>query len=128
VYLDSLSPSLVLPVPRSIWIDEISVTCSMSFSMHTIASSPTFQDVFNAALVEHANKTGEELARHPLAAELEKCKSAEAVLFVFREQTKAFREFREGNKRLMKILEPTVNVLCSLSLAFGDSMGLVRPL
>lgn len=95
-------------------------------SMHTIAFSPTSQDVFNGALVEFTNQTGKDLATHPLTSKLENCKSADDILLVLREQAKAFREFREGNKKLMKILEPIVNVVCSLSLAFADGIGLVR--
>ena len=105
----------------------MSLACPMP-SMHRMASSPTFQDVFNGALVEFANQTGKDLATHPLTSELENCQSADDVLRVLREQARAFREFREGNKKLMKFLEPTVNVICSLSLAFGDSIGLVRRL
>jgi hypothetical protein len=98
---------------------------SLAHSMH---SSPTFQDVFNGALVEFTNQTGRDLATFPLTSELENCKSVDDVLLVLREQAKAFREFREGNKKLMKILEPTVNVIYSLSLAFSGVIGLVRRL
>ena len=68
----------------------------MSFSMHPDAS-PTFQDMFNAALVEYTNQTGTnvaDLAKHPLAAKIENCKSANDLL-VLGEQAKAFREFRQ---------------------------------
>jgi len=104
--------------------NEMSLARSMPV-MHTIASSPTFQDVFNGALGEFTDHTGKDLTTHPLTSELENCRSADDVLRVLREQAKAFREFREGNKKLMKILDPTVNVICSLSLAFGDTIGLV---
>jgi hypothetical protein len=100
---------------------------SMSFSRHTIASFPSFQSVFNAALDEYTEHTGDDLAKHPFSTKLEACRSPGDVLDVLREQAKDFREFREGNKNLMKVIEPTVNVLYSLSGAFADNIGLVRP-
>jgi hypothetical protein len=105
----------------------MTATRSLSFSSHTIASPPSFQSVFNAALDEYAKHTGNDLTHHPLSMELESCRSPGDVLGVLQEQAKVFREFREGNKKLMKVIEPTVNVLCSLSGAFSDNIGLVRP-
>ncbi len=101
-------------------------TRSLSFASHTIASSPTFQSVFNAALDEYTRHTGNDLANHPLSEKLESCRSPGDVLGVLQEQAKVFREFREGNKKLMEVIEPTVNVLYSLSGVFSDNMGLVR--
>jgi hypothetical protein len=82
--------------------------------------------VFNAALDEYTKHTGNDLANHPLSSKLEACKSPGDVLGVLREQAKIFREFREGNKKLMKVMEPTIKVLCSLTGAFADNIGLVR--
>jgi hypothetical protein len=107
-------------------MNEMSPNYSMPFSMHPNASSPTFQDIFDAALVEYTNQTGTDLAKHPLAAELRNCTTANDLLLVLEEQAKAFREFCEDNKRLKRILEPTVNVLQALSLAVGDSIVPVR--
>jgi hypothetical protein len=100
---------------------------SLSFASHTIASSPSFQSVFNAALDEYAKHTGNDLVDHPLSIKIESCRSPGDVLVVLQEQAKVFREFREGNKKLMKVIEPTVNVLYSLSAVFSDNIGLVRP-
>lgn len=108
-------------------MNEIPPTRPMSFT-RPISSFPTFQSVFNAALDEYTNKTGRSIAEHPLAAKLEICRSPNDVLRVLQEQAHDFREFREGNKRLMTVLEPTVNVSCALSDAFGNGVGLVRAL
>jgi len=105
---------------------KMTVPRSLSFSSHTIASSPSFQSVFNAALDEYAEHTGNDLTNHPLSIQVESCRSPGEVFGVLQEQAKDFREFREGNKKLMKVIEPTVNVLCSLSGAFSDNIGLVR--
>ena len=105
----------------------MSPTHLIPFSLQATVYSPTLQDIFDAALVEYTNQTGTDLTTHPLATELQNCKSADDLLLVLEEQARAFREFREGNKRLMKILEPTVNVLYTLSLAVRDGIGVVRP-
>jgi hypothetical protein len=107
-------------------MNETSPTHSMSFSTHSDPSSPTFQDVFDTALVEYARQTETDLATHPLAVELENCNSADDLLLVLEERAKAFREFGEGNRRWANILEPTVHVLYTLSLAVGNGIGLVR--
>lgn len=93
---------------------------SLSFSQF-----PSFQSVFNAALDEYTKYTGDDIAKHPLSAKLETCKSPADVLGVLRKQAEVFREFREGNKNLIKVIEPTVTVLCSLSGVFADNIGLV---
>ena len=105
----------------------MTVPRSLSFASHTIASSPSFQSVFKAALDEYTKHTGNDLTNHPLSIKVESCRSPGDVLDVLEEQAKVFREFREGNKTLMKVIEPTVNVLCSLSGVFSDNIGLVRP-
>jgi hypothetical protein len=98
----------------------------MCFAPYTPTSfPPTPEDVFNAALVEYFKQTENDLVKHPLSAQLESCKSYSDFLIVLGEPTKTFREFRDGNKKLVKVFEPTVNVMCSLSRAFG---GLVSPL
>jgi hypothetical protein len=104
----------------------MSPTHSMPFSVHADPPSPTFQDVFDAALVEYTKQTETDLATHPLAVELENCNSADDLLLVLEKRAKAFREFGEGNKRWVKILEPTVHVLYMLSLAVSNGIGLVR--
>jgi hypothetical protein len=100
---------------------------SLSFSSHTIAPFPSFQSIFNAALDEYTKHTGNDLTNHPLSIKVESCRSAGDVLGVLQEQAKVFREFREGNKKLMKVIEPTANVLSLLSGVFSDNIGLVRP-
>ena len=111
-----------LPYQRT----KMTATRSLSFSSHTISSSPSFQSVFNAALDEYTKHTKNDLTSHPLSIKLDSCRSPDDVLGVLQEQAKVFREFREGNKKLMKVIEPTVNVLYSLSGVISDNIGLVR--
>ena len=92
-----------------------------------LASFLTFQSVFNAALDGYINHTGDDLINHPLSIKFESCGSPGDVLGVLQEQARVFREFREGNKKLMEVIEPAVKVLYSLSVGFPDNTGLVRP-
>ncbi|KAF8472397.1 hypothetical protein DFH94DRAFT_684607 [Russula ochroleuca] len=85
--------------------------------------SRTPEEVFNAALVEYVKQTGNDLSKHPLSTKLENCKLPSDVLDVIGELAKTFHP-KEGNKSLVKALEPTVNVVCSLSGAFGNSIGI----
>jgi len=77
------------------------VTRSLSFTSHTIAYSPSFQSVFNAALDVYTKHTGNELTNHPLSIKVESRNIPGDVLCVLQEQAKVFREFREGNQKMM---------------------------
>ena len=89
-----------------------------------------FQDLFNAALREYAQKTGKDIATDPLTAKLLPCNSSDAVLTILQEQARAFNQFRNGDWKvqLMRRLKPTVDILLGLSTSgvFGEGIGLVR--
>jgi hypothetical protein len=102
----------------------------MSSSLDPISPSSQFQAIFDAALKEYANKTGNNLATHPLATTLETCSSADKVLEVLQGQVHAFEQFRNGDwkMQLMRRLKPVVDILHKLSNSgvLGGSIGLVR--
>jgi fungal STAND N-terminal Goodbye domain len=91
-------------------------------------SQSRLQGLFDAALQKYEKQTGSELAKHPLAEQLQNCDSVESVIDVLHEQTQAFSEFRGGDK-VMKPLKNTLSVLHKLSAAakLGQAIGLVRP-
>src|SRR5712691_7140595 len=86
-----------------------------------------FEGVFNAALAKYANQTGHDLSNHPLASKIDGCDSAESILAIFQEQANAFHEFRHGDPKLMKWLQPVVTGLYTLSAspALRDGVSLV---
>ena len=88
---------------------------------HQTASPSTnnFTAVFNAAEAEYKKITGKRLDTHPLAAELDSCHSPEDIFNLLRSQAQAFSKFRKGDEKLMKWLEPTVNIL----FTFSDTLG-----
>jgi hypothetical protein len=94
-------------------------------------TSTDFNSILNAglsrALIEYKNKTGKPLLDRPLATELQRCDSVDAIKAVFQVQAEAFRQFRDGDKRLMKWINPVVDVLPTFSDTIGGAAGIVRP-
>jgi hypothetical protein len=84
--------------------------------------------LFEAALQDYEKQTGIELAKHPLAEQLQVCDTVESITAVFREQTQACSE-SQGSDKLMKPLKNVLSVLYKLSATtdLGHSIGLVRP-
>jgi hypothetical protein len=93
-------------------------------------SSPsTFQALFNAALQDYKDKTGNNLVDHPFARQLQQCDSVESVSTILEERTRVFREFRDHGK-LINSLKRLAGILCSplISTVLGEGIGLVvRP-
>jgi hypothetical protein len=80
--------------------------------------------IFNA-LADYAKDTGVDLSKNPLAAKLERLMSHEDILELLEEREKAFKEYREGNRRLINFLNPAVKVLHGFSGILSDAAGLV---
>ena len=79
--------------------------------------------MLDTALEEYKKKTGSDLLAHWLAAELQSCESVDAVLDLLRDQAKVFEP--SGGEKLMKWIDPLVNVLHTFSDALGDGVSLV---
>jgi hypothetical protein len=91
------------------------------------SSSTTLRALFDAALQDYNDKTGNTLADHPITKQLESCESVDSIVAILQEQARSFREFRENDGRLMKALNSSVEVLCapSISSALNEAVGLV---
>lgn len=98
----------------------------MSSSSQTLGSSLQFKSIIDAALDEYKTKTGKDLINNPLAKDLQSCASAEAVLDIIQREAKAFDKFRDGDKRLMRWIGPSVDVLYTISATLGQGVGMVR--
>jgi hypothetical protein len=99
---------------------------STSTSTSTATSSTNFQLIFNNALKEYEKRTKNDLLAHPLAAELQDCNSPSAILAVLRRQVQGLGQSPRSDDRWTKWLDPTVNVLHTLSNTFGQGVSLVR--
>jgi len=90
------------------------------------SSGSNFQQIINNALKVYEKRTKNDLLAHPLAAQLQACHSPEAILSVLQKQVEAFNQSRNTDERWTKWLDPTVNVLFSLSATLGEGVDLVR--
>ena len=129
-HLSSLiSPSLPIYNPSSRLLAPLLIFCHMSTisDMSQISSSSTFQTLFNAALLDYKDKTGNALTDHPIAMQLETCESVNSITAILQEQAQSFHEFRENDVKLMKALNSSVDVLCSpsISSALNGAIGVV---
>jgi hypothetical protein len=95
--------------------------------MSQLSSSTTLRALFDAALQDYNDKTGNVLSDHPIAKQLETCESVDSIISILQEQARSFREFRENDGRLMKALNSSVDVLCapSISSALNEAVGRV---
>ena len=98
----------------------------MSSSSQTLVLPSQFKSILDAALSEYKAQTGNDLMNNLLTKELQCCESVEAVLDIFQRQAKAFDSFRDGDRRLMKWIGPSVDVLYAISATLGQGVGMVR--
>ena len=94
-------------------------------SASSSTSSSNFQSIFNAAVKAYEKKTKKDLINHPLAAQLQACKSPGDILAVLQKKVEEFDESRGADERLSQWLDPTINVLFSFSATIGAGVGLV---
>ena len=91
------------------------------------SSLSNFRVLFDAALQDYKDKTGNTLTDHPIAKQLETCESVDSITAILQEQARSFREFREDGGKLMKALNSSVDILStpSISSALNEAIGLV---
>jgi hypothetical protein len=103
---------------------------SSSTTGQTSAPSSQFKSILDAglghALSEYKKKTGKSLFDHPLAIELQRCDSVNAISAIFQGQADAFQQFRNGDQRLTKGINLVVDVLYKFSKTAGAAASTVR--
>jgi hypothetical protein len=93
----------------------------MSSSGPETSSSSDVQSIIEAALADYTKITGTDLSKTPFAAALERSNSPEAILQLLHEREKCFKEYRDGNRRLINCLTPSVTVLQAFSGILGGN-------
>lgn len=96
----------------------------MSSTTHSTTNSPNFQLLVNA-LGDYLNQTGIDLSQNPLAEKIQLSNTPNAILEILQEREKAFKEYRDRNRRLISCLSPAVQVLHAFSATLGEVIGLV---
>ena len=101
----------------------------MSATPNTTPTPSNFDALFRAALAKYTNQTGKDLRNHPLAHQMDRCATPESLLALFQGQAQTFDEFRNGDHRLIKCLQPVVKCLHALSTsaALCRAVSVVSP-
>jgi hypothetical protein len=74
------------------------------------------------ALADYAKITGIDLSNNPFAAAIEQANSPGAILELLQEREKAFKDYREENRRLISYLSPAVNIIQAFSGVLGEAV------
>jgi len=88
-------------------------------------STSNFTRIFQEACDEYQKLTGHNLYTHPFSAEIQNCHSPGAILVVLQKQAHTLIKCRKGHEKLLKYLNPIVNVLFIFSGTLGEGVGLV---
>ena len=91
------------------------------------ASSTSNVQLIIDALADYAKITGIQLSENPFAAALEESNSPDAILQLLQRRETAFKDYRDGNRRLISRLSPAVRVLQAFSGILGEAVNLVSP-
>ena len=84
----------------------------------------SFQAILNKALADYGKQIGVELDQHPFANELRGRDSPDEVLKLLEDKAKAFKAFRDGNRKLINWLSPVVQAVHTLSRVLGEVVSL----
>lgn len=76
------------------------------------------------ALADYALITGIDLATNPFAVTFEQSGSLEGIHQLLQEREKAFKKFRNTNRRLINYVTPCVEVLHAISETLGEALSL----
>jgi hypothetical protein len=81
--------------------------------------------IIDSALADYAKITGIDLSNTPFATTLEQSNSSESILQLLQGREKAFKEYREGDRRMTGCLSPVVKVLQAFSGIMVEAGSLV---
>jgi fungal STAND N-terminal Goodbye domain len=81
--------------------------------------------IINTALDEYTKQTGINLTQHPSSHKIHQSDSPDDILALFQQREKEFKEYRDGNRKLINCLKPVVQVLHAFSGVLGGAVGIV---
>ena len=96
-------------------------------SAQASASSSNFQFIFDNALRAYERRLKKDLCNHPLAGQLQDCKSPDNILDVLQQQVDKLNQSRRRNENWSRWLDPTVKVLHAFSGTLGEHVTSVCP-
>jgi hypothetical protein len=95
----------------------------MSSTRQAASSTSRVQLIIEAALTDYTKNTGIDLSKTSFAAALEQSNSPEAILQLLYDRENAFKEHRDGNRKLINCLSPAVNVIQAFSGIIGEAVN-----
>ena len=99
---------------------------SLPTAYQTHSTPSNLKSILDAALSEYKKKTGTGLLKHSLAEEVKRCDSIGTISAILQGQAREFQQFRDGDQRLMKWINPMVDILSTFSETLGGVAGTVR--
>jgi hypothetical protein len=87
--------------------------------------STSIKPIIDAAFSDYVKQTGIDPAKHPFADQLQTCHSPDDVLKLLEVKANEFKDYREGNRKLIDRLKPVVNVIHVFSDVLGEVVSLV---
>ena len=96
----------------------------MSSDQRVISPTENVKLVINA-LADYAKQTGKDISSNPFADKFQQSNSPEDILQLLEDRERAFKDYREGNRRLINCLNPAVKVLYAFSGILGEAASLV---
>jgi len=106
-------------------MSSLSGQATSSTSQAASQSSISNVRLITHALADYAKITGIDLSNSPFATALEQSNSPEAILELLQERETAFKEYRDGNRRLIRCLSPAVKVIQAFSGILGEAVSQV---
>jgi hypothetical protein len=97
----------------------------MSSTTLSSSSASRFQFILNNALQDYTKQTGVDLTTYDFANQLERCGSPDEVLWLLRDKAKKFKEYRDGNRKLINWITPVVQVVHVFAGFLGEATGIV---
>jgi hypothetical protein len=125
-------PEHLFSLPHSVPSVRKTVNTSIFFMSSTgpamsASSNSTIPSIIDAALADYTKLTGTDLSKTPFATALEQSNSLEAVLQLLLEREKAFKEYRDDDRKLLNCLSPAVKILQAFSDIVGEAISQVKP-
>ena len=90
--------------------------------------SPKLHATFETSLKEYEKKTDISLLTHPLMVQLQDCNSLADILVFLRSQVPQSEQTTSADEKMIKWLDPIVNVLSPSSPVISACVGLVNPI
>ena len=83
-----------------------------------------FQSILDA-VDKYAEQTGINLKDNPFVDKVKGCDSPDAVLLLLQENLKAFKDYRDNNRKFIDCVSPVVKFVHAFSEILGGAAGLV---